>query len=480
MDTLSPEKTQIFQIPSWIRNRFHLFDSDNFDICRAIELLVKKNAHEGEVSLPAKYIREAEGRRVHEAIMELVEMNVLRRDYYIAPTAHSAAWNHANRNIDIRNEDGNSVTEKSKNAAENLSKGGTKPFHYTFNQEILERSEWVTVSLEKDKDVHHKKWNSLFDDNREEWEKSYSIEASTKLIEDLNNANSPRPHVLALANQRMTFCQKGETLGRKYTTFGIMKSKYRKHFRLNGEPLVELDIGNSVFFHFFGHINKHSKDLVNPHGYWTRDAEKGFDLQKRLLTPPTHPPSHPLTPSHHYDGRKGDTDYRKYTFLDLDPVIRAVSDEGDIDFYEYVQAHMKDIYEHPTREFAKTQMNTWANSKNYFEYEDSNGNTKKNKKREELARKISESLRVGSWTTSMHFGFENMFLNSETGCDMMREEARMMLNNVQPSVEKYINEETLAVHDALYAPKSKVEKTKKKMKEVYKNEYGIAPKITTE
>jgi len=179
------------------------------------------------------------------------------------------------------------------------------------------------------------------------------------------------------------------------------------------------------------------------------------------------------------DGSKNSTDYRKHTYLDLDPVIDAVSDEGEIGFYQLIQAHMEGIYEHPTRELAKTQANTWANSEDYFTY-DRNGQQKPNEKRKKLQRRLKETLTVGRYSKDPKAGLGRMFDDPETGCGMMREEARMMLGKVQPAVEAKVGTETLAVHDALYVPESKAQEARAMMKEIYREKYGIAPQIDCE
>jgi hypothetical protein len=86
----------------------------------------------------------------------------------------------------------------------------------------------------------------------------------------------------------------------------------------------------------------------------------------------------------------------------------------------------------------------------------------------------------GRSTGIEEFGLASLFnvLGGRTGCGMMREEARMMLGEVQPAVEKTIDTETLAVHDALYVPESKAQDARVAMKEVYREEYGVAPKIS--
>ena len=193
------------------------------------------------------------------------------------------------------------------------------------------------------------------------------------------------------------------------------------------------------------------------------------------------PQGNPNAVFHYYDGSKMTTDYRKQTYIDLDPVIEAASEGGDYDFYEFLQAHMEPIYEHPTRELAKTQANTWANSENYFYYE-KNGETKTNQKRVGLQNRLHVDLQVGKHNMDLYFGLGRLFDANEgrTGCGMMREEARMMLGEVQPAVEREIGTETLAVHDALYVPESKAEEAKATMKEVYREECGIAPQISYE
>ena len=143
---------------------------------------------------------------------------------------------------------------------------------------------------------------------------------------------------------------------------------------------------------------------------------------------------------------------------------------------------MEDQYQNPTRNFAKTQANTWANTEDYFHYENSSGKKKLNGKRKMFAESIKADIERGWWKKRDPIGLGPLFdaNGGRTGCGMMREEARMMLENIQPAVEDSIESETLAVHDALYVPESKAEKAKEEMKETYKEEYGVAPQITLE
>ncbi len=483
---LDPDAEQHFHIPSAIRNRLDQFDSKNVYIALACEMLARKGAHRDHVSIPANYIREAYGKRVQEALIELNEENFVQRKPYVAPLKQSLEWNFKNGYItwseleSIR--DGDQPGEAHK---------------YKFDEEMLDRSKWV-VHTEKRKDLHHHTWNAIFDDRRREWEKSSNIRATEELLGELNKSDRPHIKPLALANRRLTFSNKGNTLGRRYTTFGTMKSDLRKHFRLNGDQLVELDVTSSIFFHFFGSLNSHRDALTNDHGRWCPDRTKLMakkitepspeewfsDLQstsghahKRKKTQLTTQDLHT-----HYLGIKLTVDYRKRGYIHLDPIIKSASDETDQDFYQLLQGYMEGQYQNPTRNFAKTQANTWANTEDYFHYENSDGEKEENDKRKTFAASIKTDMERGTWKKRDPIGLGPLFdaNGGRTGCGMMREEARMMLENIQPSVEQEIQSETLAVHDALYVPQSKAREAKKEMKRTYKEEYGVSPQITCE
>lgn len=372
-----------------------------------------------------------------------------------------------------------------------------KAHKYRFDEGMLDRSKWVVYTAER-KDLHHHTWNAIFDDRRREWEKSSNIQATGDLINKLDGRDRPHIKPLALANRRLTFSNVGETLGRRYTTFGTMSSNLRKHFRLNGKPLVELDVTNSIFFHFFGALNSHREALTNDHGRWCPDRTKlmakkitepneWFNVQSKICTrahgrgrKKTHFNTQNLHT--HYLGIKLTVDYRKRGYIHLDPIIKSASDQADQDFYQLLQGYMEGQYQNPTRNFAKTQANTWANSEDYFHYENSNGEKEENGKRKTFAASIKEDMKRGHWKKRDPIGLGPLFdaNGGRTGCGMMREEARMMLENIQPSVEQEIQNETLAVHDALYVPEGEAEKAKEEMKRAYKEEYGVAPQITCE
>jgi len=510
---LDPDAQQHFHIPSAIRNRLHKFDSKNVYVALACELLARKGAHNRRVTLPSVYVRESYGKRVHEALIEMVDRNFVEREPYAAPNKQSLEWNVEKGYL----------TDEEANKINFLGRG--KAFKYRIRKETLLKSKWVIYTAEKE-DHHHHTWNAIFKQSKAEWEKSSNIQATEGLLIDLDGADRPHIKPLALANRRLTFSNIGDTLGRRYTTFGTMASNLRKFFRMNGERLVELDVTNSVFFHFFGALNKHREALTNDHGNW---CPSRTELMAKKLTSPKRfsdqqnekisekevtslflkasvmkrkipgrltkklekteeQHSQHLSPSgvfDYYVGSKLSTHYEKKTYIDLDPVIEATSDEADHDFYEFMQGYMGETfdssletYDRPTRDQAKIQANTWANSENYFCYQDENGKTKKNQKRWDMADRILLDIHVGRWKPR-HFGFRKLFgvLGGRTGCGMMREEARMMLGEVQPAVEREISAETLAVHDALYVPESKEEEAKQEMKATYRKEYGVAPQL---
>lgn len=456
---LEPSTEQHFHLPSAVRNRLDWFKSDPVFVALACELLVRKNAHQTYASIPASYVRKAYGRRVHEALKEMADLGFVNRTNYIAPNGTSLQWNAEKGYI------------SDEEVSEIKSSGEGRAFKYKISEKVLTRSKWVVWTVKKE-DYHHNTWNSIFRQVKPEWDTS--VQASEELIEALDGTDQPHWKPLALANRRLTFNWKGETLGRRYTTFGVMESRFRKHFRIDEEPLVELDLTSSVFFHFFGSLNKHRETLTNEHGYW---HPKRTELAAKNEI---HSSARGSVSFQHYDGSKLTTDYRKQEYIDLDLVIEAASDDGEFGFYEFLQAHMEPIYEHPTRELAKTQANTWANTEEYTTYE-RNGETKENTKRVKLQHHLDDTLSVGYPRCAIsETGLPALFgvLGDQTGCGMMREEARMMLGEVQPAVEDAVGSETLAVHDALYVPESKAEKAKATMKEVYREEYGIAPQIT--
>ena len=457
---LEPSTEQHFHIPSAVRNRLDWFKSEPVFVALACELLVRKNAHQTYASVPASYVRKAYGRRVHEALKEMADLGFVNRTNYIAPNGTSLQWNAEKGYI------------SDEEASEIKASGEGRAFKYKISEEVLTRSKWVVWTVKKD-DYHHNAWNSIFRQVKPEWDTS--VQASEELTDALDGTEKPHWKPLALANRRLTFNWKGDTLGRRYTTFGVMESRFRKHFRIDGEPLVELDLTSSVFFHFFGSLNRHRETLTNEHGYWHPKATEL--MAKNEMSPQ----GNPKAVFRYYVGSKMTTDYRKQTYIDLDPVIEAASEGGDDDFYEFLQAHMEPIYEHPTRELAKTQANTWANSENYFDYE-KNGETKTNQKRVRLQNRLHVDLQVGKRNMDLYFGLGRLFDANEgqTGCGMMREEARMMLGEVQPAVEREIGTETLAVHDALYVPESKAQEAKATMKEVYREGYEMAPQIDCE
>lgn len=458
---LDPSTEQHFHLPSAVRNRLDRFQSENVFVALACELLSRKNAHQNYASIPTAYVREAYGRRVHEALKELVDLDFVHRTNYVAPNATSLRWNAEKGYI------------TNLEAAEMAKSGEGKAYSYKFSEQVLMRSTWVVWTAQKE-DYHHHTWNAIFQQSKAEWEKATALGATEGLIEEMDGTKKPHWKPLALANRRLTFSWTGDTLGRRYTTFGVMESQFRKHFRIDGEPLVELDLTSSVFFHFFGLLNKSREKITNEHGYWHPEATK-LVAKNEMSTQ-----GNPNTVLHYYDGSKMTTDYRKQEYIDLDPMIEAASDGRDFGFYEFLQAHMEPIYEHPTRELAKTQANTWANSEDYFTYEQG-GDTKTNRKRVKLQHHLEDTLSVGSPQSSIEeFGLASLFnvLGGRTGCGMMREEARMVLGEVQPAVEKTIGTETLAVHDALYVPESKAQDAKAAMKEVYREEYVVAPKIS--
>jgi hypothetical protein len=462
---LDPSTEQHFHIPSRVRNRLHLFESDPVFVALACELLIRKNAHQNFASIPATYVREAYGKRVHEALKEMDDLDFVNRTPYVAPNEMSRRWNVEKGYI----------TEEEAEEMEENEEG--RAFKYKISEDTLQKSKWVVWTARRE-DYHHHTWNAIFQQSKAEWEKASRLGATEGLIEAMDGTEKPCWKPLALANRRLTFNWTGETLGRRYTTFGVMESRFRQHFRIDGEPLVELDLTNSVFFHFFGSLNRHRETLTNEHGYWHPKATE-LMAENEMSTECSAPVVNPFL---YYDGSKMTTDYRKQEYVDLDPVIEAASDDGDYDFYEFLQAHMEPIYEHPTRDLAKTQANTWANSESYFTYEQ-NGEMETNGKRLKLQHHLEDTLSVGSPQSSVRdFGLASLFdvLGGRTGCGMMREEARMMLGNVQPAVESEIGTESLAVHDALYVPESKAREAKAKMKEVYREEYGIAPQIDCE
>jgi hypothetical protein len=456
---LEPSTEQHFHLPSAVRNRLGWFKSNPVFVALACELLVRKNAHQSYASIPASYVRKAYGRRVHEALKEMADLGFVNRTNYIAPNGTSLQWNAQKGYI------------SDEEASEIKSSGEGRAFKYKISEEVLARSRWVVWTVQKE-DYHHNTWNSIFRQVKPEWDTS--VQASEELIDALDGTEKPHWKPLALANRRLTFNWKGDTLGRRYTTFGVMESRFRKHFRIDGEPLVELDLTSSVFFHFFGSLNKHRETLTNEHGYWHPKATE-LVAKNEMSTKGT-----PHTVFHYYDGSKMTTDYRKQEYTDLDPLIEAASEDGDYDFYEFLQAHMEPIYEHPTRELAKTQANTWANTDDYATHQ-LNGETRRNMKRVKLQNHLDDTLTVGSPQHAVsETGLPALFgvLGERTGCGMMREEARMMLGEVQPAVEAAIGTETLAVHDALYVPESKAQEAKAEMKEAYREEYGIAPQIS--
>ena len=485
---LDPSAEQHFHIPSAIRNRFDQFESKNVYIALACEMLARKGAHRDHVSIPAGYIREAYGRRVQEALIELNEENFVQREPYVAPLKQSLEWNFKNGYI----------TWKEMAQIRDGDRSG-KAHKYTFDEEMLDRSKWVVYTAER-KNLHHHTWNAIFDGRRREWEKSSNIQATEELLDDLNGSDRPQVKPLALANRRLTFSNKGNTLGRRYTTFGTMSSDLRKHFRMNGDQLLELDVTNSIFFHFFGALNSHRDALTNDHGRWCPDRTK---LMAKKITKPssdewfgddhqactrahehkrkkTHPNTQDLYT--HYLGIKLTVDYRKRGYIHLDPIIKSASDETDQDFYQLLQGYMEGQYQNPTRNFAKTQANTWANSEDYFHYENFNGEKEENGKRKTFAASIKADMKRGTWKKRDPIGLGPLFdaNGGRTGCGMMREEARMMLENIQPAVENSIESETLAVHDALYVPEGEAGKAKEEMKRTYKEEYEMAPQITCE
>ena len=464
---LEPSTEQHFHIPSAVRNRLDWFKSEPVFVALACELLVRKNAHQTYASVPASYVRKAYGRRVHEALKEMADLGFVNRTNYIAPNGTSLQWNAEKGYI------------SDEEASEIKASGEGRAFKYKISQQVLAKSKWVIWTAQKG-DYHHNTWNSIFQQSKAEWEKTSTLEATEELLGALDGSEKPHWKPLALANQRLTFNWTGDTLGRRYTTFGVMESRFRKHFRIDGEPLVELDLTSSVFFHFFGSLNRHREALTNEHGYWHPKATELMAENEMS------PQGNPKAVFHYYAGSKMTTDYRKQGYIDLDPVIEAASEGGDYDFYELLQSYMeqdlmKETYEHPTRELAKTQANTWANSESYIHYEGKDGEKKVNGKRQALAIKIKMDMKVGCWR-KRHFGLGRLFDANEgrTGCGMMREEARMMLGEVQPAVEREIGTETLAVHDALYVPEGEAQEAKATMKEVYREEYGIVPQIDCE
>jgi len=260
---LDPSTQQHFHVPSAVRNRLHRFKSDRVFVALAFDLLVRKNAHQNYASIPATYVRNAYGKRVHEALKELVDLGFVNRTTYVAPNDTSISWNAEKGYISYEE------------AFDMMSSGEGRAYQYKISEDTLRRSKWVVLTVEKS-EYHHNTWNSIFRQVKPEWDTS--VRASEKLIGALNGTEKPHWKPLALANRRLTFNWTGDTLGRRYTTFGVMESRFRKHFRIDGEPLVELDLTSSVFFHFFGHINAHSKKLLNPHGYWSRQAESEFEM----------------------------------------------------------------------------------------------------------------------------------------------------------------------------------------------------------
>jgi len=486
-DLLDPTAEQHFHIPSAIRNRLDQIDAKDVYVALACELLVRKGAHrEDHVAIPAKYIREAYGKRVHQALIKLAEHEdpeLVERKPFVAPTEQSLEWNVKNGYISA---------EKAQ-VIDDTGKG--KCFKYRFAEGALNRSKWVVHTAER-KNYHHHTWNAIFDENKKEWEKSSNIQATEGLLTELDGADRPHIKPLALANRRLTFSNIGDTLGRRYTTFGTMKSDLRKFFRINGDRLMELDITNSVFFHFFGALNARREGLTNKHGNWCPSRTKVM-AKNLMATDEKKQKNNTLPHTHlhtHYIGIKPGADYQNEEYFNLDPVIEAASDQADHDFYQFIQSYMGesincviDSYENPTRNFAKIQANTWANSKDYTHYYyDENGRKVKNHKRRNFAIGLSSDLhrgqRSGKYSVE-HHGILDFLFNANgdrTGCGMMREEARMMLGEVQPAVEREIGTETLAVHDALYVPESKAHRAKATMKEVYREEYGIVPQIDCE
>jgi hypothetical protein len=86
---LNPSTEQHFHIPSVIRNRLGQFNSDPVFVALACELLVQKNAHQTFASIPANYVRKAYGKRVHEALKEMVDFGFVNRTTYVAPNKKS-------------------------------------------------------------------------------------------------------------------------------------------------------------------------------------------------------------------------------------------------------------------------------------------------------------------------------------------------------------------------------------------------------
>ena len=457
MTTFDPDTQQAFFLPSAVRNRLGELESDPLFVGLAFELLLRKQAHRQFAAVPHSYIRRAYGRRVHEAMKELCEYGFVQRRPYLAPTSESVNWNWANGYI----------TSKEKAAIENGEREG-RCYSYKIDEHWMERSEWVVHKVKKS-DVHGNTWNRVFDTFKAEWDAE--IEADESIISALNGVEDPDWRVLSLVNHRLTYNWQGDTIGRRYTTFNTMKSEYRQYFRVGGERLVELDLSSSVFYHLFATLHSVRDAITNAHGYFSYGALRFFaceakkrDSSLRAAADRTH---------HYYDGTKKSTDYRYNGYIDLSPFIDAATDRSDTDFYELLAEYMSDIYEHPTRELAKTQANCWVNQDDYVTYE-RGGETKTNWKRHHLQRKITTFQHKGS-------GIDTTFRPMEAdGVNLMEEEARMMLGKVQPEVEDRLGTTALTCHDALYVPASKAKDAKRVMKEVYNDEYGVAPDIAVE
>lgn len=216
-DFLAPSTEQHFHIPSAVRNRLDRFQSKDVFVALACELLVRKNAHQDYASIPANYVREAYGKRVHEALKELVDFGFVNRTNYIAPNPTSLRWN-AEKGY-ITDEEASKIQSRERGQA----------FKYKISQQVLAKSKWVIWTAQKG-DYHHNTWNSIFQQSKAEWEKASTLEATEELLGALDGSENPHWKPLALANQRLTFNWTGDTLGRRYTTFGVMESRFPKAF----------------------------------------------------------------------------------------------------------------------------------------------------------------------------------------------------------------------------------------------------------
>lgn len=441
--------TQYFTIPHQIKKdiRRGEFDCSDIHISLACNWLLSKNTHKCSAQLPSNYIRACIGVRGANAVKELKDKGYFYSSYYSYNNEYSKSF--------VRKELGMEPS------------GDGKCYSYRFTDAVL--AQGYSVIVYNRSEVNGNTWNSLMQSTNPDWVSA--IEPKESLIHRLQSSSEPKPQICQLASGRSVFTKKGDTLGRLYSTFNMMESEYRKEFLLEGEEMVELDVSTSVLTCLGGLVNQQlQKGKTEP-----KDIITGIAGHRKLKNK-----------MFGITGSSSNTPYNVETFagdvkvgskathnIDYSKFIELVSSKGDLDFYEYLQVKMEGIYENPTREAAKTQAQVWLNTEDYTTYE-RNGEIKENEKRKKLRRRVKNDFCYG-YTPNPRAGLDELF--DIGGIELMREEAHMMLDKVQPVVENDIGMQTLSCHDALYVPESKAEEAKEKMKEVYREEYGIAPEI---